>query len=134
VSALDFARLNRVASPSAEAARFSSRAAIVFDLKKSLLEGRFDVTEIGRDPLIELIRFMDPEKRNEKLNLARSVLRVGYPTYVGLEMAQGFLDFRLDLGGLVSIKNIGLEGIPLTPILGMAQESFMKNISKGDTP
>jgi hypothetical protein len=44
-------------------------------------------------------------------------------------MAQGFLDLRLDLGGIVSVKNIGVDGIPLTPILRMAEESFFEKMS-----
>ncbi len=128
VSAVNPALLNRTKSASRDS-RISSRVALIYDFKKSLLEGRLDVTEIGSSQLLELIRFVDPKKRDEKLNLARSLLRLGYPSYLGLEMAQGFLDLRLDLGGIVSVKNIGVDGIPLTPILRMAEESFFEKMS-----
>ena len=112
-------------------ARLSSRAAVIYDFKKVLVEGRLDITEIGSGQMIEVIRFIDPKRKNEKLNLARSLLKIGYPTYVGLEMAQGFLNLSLDLGGLVAVRNLRLEGIPLNPVLRMAEESFFQSISKG---
>jgi hypothetical protein len=111
--------------------RISSRVAVVYHFDKSLAEGRLDVTEIGGPQLIELIRFVDPQFQNSKLNLARSLLKFSHPRYVGLFMSQGFLDLSVDMGGVVSLSDLGVQGISLTPVVSMMKQDFLNQFSKG---
>ncbi len=118
------------APPTARDKRISSRVAVIFDLNKSLAEGRLDVTEIGPEQLKSLMEVLDPHYKDSKLNLARSLLKVGYPEYVGVRMSQGFMDMSVDLGGVVSISDLGIEGVPLTPVISRMKEQFLETIAK----
>ncbi|MDB5037541.1 MAG: exported protein of unknown function [Bacteriovoracaceae bacterium] len=117
--------------------RLSSRVAVICDFEKSMAEGRLDITEIGGPQLIELINVLDPEFKDSKLNLARSLLKVAHPKYVGIQMSQGFMDLGVDMGGLISLSDLGVRGVPLTPVLSIVKATVLeklqaKKIQKGN--
>lgn len=94
----------------------SARIATVFELERTLLEGRVDVTKIGQRQVLGLINILDPQSRDAQLNKARLGLQVAYPTYVGLQMNQGLLDFKLDIGGAVT-TSVTARQLPLTALI-----------------
>ncbi len=108
-------------------APLSARLAMVVDLSKSLVEGRVDVTEIGKNQLLAMMDILDPSGADALLNKARLALSVGYPTYVGLQMQQGFLDLDVGLGGLVA-QRFKIPNLPLTPIINAKTQDLVKTM------
>lgn len=108
-------------------APLSARLALVAELSKALVEGRVDVTEIGKNQLLALIDVLDPSGADPLLNKARLALAVGYPTYVGIQMQQGFMDLDVQLGGLIS-QQIKIPHLPLTPIINAKTQDLVKTI------
>jgi hypothetical protein len=110
-----------------QSAPLSARLALVVDLAKSLVEGRVDVTEIGRNQLLALIDVLDPSGADPLLNKARLGLGVGYPRFVGLQMQQGYLDLDVGIGGVVD-QNIKIGNLPLTPIINAKTQDLVKTM------
>jgi len=108
-------------------APLSARLALVVDLGKALIEGRVDVTEIGRNQLLAMIDVLDPSGADPLLNKARLALGIGYPRYVGLQMQQGFLDLDVALGGVVD-NQIKIPHLPLTPIINAKTQDLVKTM------
>jgi hypothetical protein len=111
----------------AKPAPLSARLAMVVDLSKALVEGRADVTEIGKNQLLAMMDLLDPAGADALLNKARLALSVGYPTYVGLQMQQGFLDLDVGLGGLIPQRFV-IPNLPLTPIINAKTQDLVKTI------
>ena len=109
----------------------SARTGIVLDLSRSTLDGRVDVTEIGGPQLVSLINVLDPLYEDEKLNKARSLLAVGYPTGVELAFAKGYLDMDIDLSALGLKQRQSLRGLPLASFLTKASAEVRKQTEKG---
>lgn len=105
----------------------SARLATVVDLSKALVEGRVDVTEIGKNQLLAMMDLLDPTGADALLNKARLALSVGYPTYVGLQMAQGFLDLEVGLGGVIS-QQFKIPNLPLSPIINAKTQDLVKTL------
>jgi hypothetical protein len=108
-------------------APLSARLALVTDLSKALIEGRVDVTEIGKNQLLALIDVLDPSGADALLNKARLALSVGYPRYVGMQMQQGFLDLDIVLGGVLE-QQFKISNLPLTPIVNAKTQDLVKTI------
>lgn len=106
-------------------APLSARMSLMVDLSRSLIEGRADVTEIGKNQLLALIDVLDPDGTDALLNKARLGLGVGYPRYVGLMMQNGFLDLSVALGGAVE-QNIDISNLPLSPIVNAKTQDIVK--------
>ncbi|MFZ9519016.1 MAG: hypothetical protein ACO3A4_00920 [Silvanigrellaceae bacterium] len=111
----------------AKPAPLSARLAMDVDLSKSLVEGRVDVTEIGKNQLLAMMDVLDPTGADPLLNKARLALAVGYPTYVGLQMLQGFLDLDVGIGGVVS-QRFAIPHLPLTPIINAKTQDLVKTM------
>lgn len=126
ITKLNANRLSKRADQS-QAAPLSARLALVVDLAKSLVEGRVDVTEIGRNQLLALIDVLDPSGADPLLNKARLGLGVGYPRFVGLQMQQGYLDLDVGIGGVVD-QNIKIGNLPLTPIINAKTQDLVKTM------
>jgi hypothetical protein len=97
----------------------------MLDLSRSLIEGRADVTEIGKNQLLAFIDVLDPDGVDSLLNKARLGLGVGYPRYVGLMMQNGFLDMNVALGGVVE-QNVEIKNLPLSPIVNAKTQDIVK--------
>lgn len=110
--------------------RISSRLALIYSFDRSTADGRMDITEMGGPQLVDLINLVDPEFKDPKAVLARSLLKVAYPKYVGIKMSQGFMDLNLTLGGLVSLSNIGLFGIPLSSVLSISKQRMLSKFRR----
>ncbi|MEY3903023.1 MAG: hypothetical protein RL189_2329 [Pseudomonadota bacterium] len=111
----------------ASPAPLSARLALVVDLSKALVEGRVDVTEIGKNQLLAMTDLLDPTGGDALLNKARLALSAGYPTYVGMQMQQGFLDLDIGIGGLVT-QQLKIPHLPLTPIINAKTQDIVKTL------
>ena len=74
-----------------------------------------------------MMDILDPSGADALLNKARLALSVGYPTYVGLQMQQGFLDLDVGLGGLVA-QRFKIPNLPLTPIINAKTQDLVKTM------
>lgn len=108
-------------------APLSARLALIVDLAKALVEGRVDVTEIGRNQLLALMDVLDPSGSDSLLNKARLALAIGYPRYVGMQMQQGFLDLDVGLGGVLE-QQFKISSLPLTPIINAKTQDLVKTM------
>lgn len=106
-------------------APLSARLSLMVDLSRSLIEGRTDVTEIGKNQLLAFIDVLDPEGTDALLNKARLGLGVGYPRYVGLLMQNGYLDMNVALGGVIE-QSIEIKNLPLSPIVNAKTQDIVK--------
>lgn len=93
----------------------SARVAVEFDLNQRLLEGRIDMTEISREQLLQLMDVIDPQHQDEQLAQVRTALRLAYPKWVSLDMAQGLMDMAVAISALP--QPVKAYGLPLTPLI-----------------
>jgi hypothetical protein len=98
----------------------SGRCGIVVDVRSGVASGRFDITEIGATQLVTLINAMDPSFENEKLNLARTALSLGYPTFVSARFERGYMDLAIDLRVVGTHQHFDVRGVPLSTFLASA--------------
>ena len=98
-------------------ASISARTNFIFNLSKSLVEGKVDITEIGSEQLVGLIDIIDPNYEDDKLVQLRQLLGLGYPTRVTIKMNRGTMDLAVDLVITGVKKTQEIYGIPLTPII-----------------
>ncbi|MBF0300007.1 MAG: hypothetical protein HQK51_14885 [Oligoflexia bacterium] len=108
----------------------NARTALAFDLNKKLIEGRLDITKIGRKQLLALINHIDPEYRNEQLNQTRSALRLLTPTNVSLAMKQGYLDMDIIIESIGISKNFNIKGIPISGFIKSALDDIVIKINE----
>lgn len=108
----------------------SGRSNLVMNINRGSVDGRVDVTEIGKSQLITMVNVLDPEYKNEQMNKARTLLGIAYPAFVGLSFQEGYLDMSIDLEGLISQK-LTLRGIPLSTWITAATSGILKQTEKG---
>lgn len=116
VTNIDIDLMNNRPSNPGQDNRLSARMATVFELERSSLEGRIDVTKIGQKQLLGLVDVLDPESRDSQLNKARLGLQVSYPTYVGIRMEQGLMDVTINLAGALKTQ-IDARQLPLGSLM-----------------
>jgi hypothetical protein len=113
-----------VGTPKADQ-NLSGRMGVVVNLNSGLIDGRVDVTEIGREQLMTLFNVLDPQYVNEQLNRARFALGIAYPKMVEMSFQKGYLDMGVTLGGVMS-QQFSLRGIPMTAWVSDATASLVK--------
>lgn len=94
----------------------SGRSAIAFDVKKRLVDGRIDITTIGRQQLLDLLDVIDPKREDSQISSARKALYLAYPTKVTVVMGKGAMDLAITLSGAISQK-MNIRSLPLTPLI-----------------
>ena len=109
----------------------SGRSGIVVNLKQGSIDGRVDITEIGGSQLITLINAFDPKYENDKMNMARSALGLGAPTFVEMSFQKGYMDMGMDLAVLGVTQRYDVRGIPLSSMVSSATEGFLKKSEEG---
>ncbi len=112
---------------SGESRYLAARLAFGLDVSKSLAEGRIDVTEIGSSQLKALIQVLDPDGKDSMLNAARMGVSAAYPTYVGMNMSQGYLDIGIQLAGLTPLR-FDARQLPLTSIITPYTHNLMNTL------
>ena len=109
----------------------SGRAGVVFDLNKSLVDGRVDVTEIGGAQLVSIINVLDPKFEDAKLNSARRVLEYGFPTGVAISFRQGYMDMDIDLKALGVSQRESVRGVPVSSLITQKTADIVRQTKKG---
>lgn len=111
--------------------KLSARSGFVLGLKRSSLDGRMDVTEVGGSQLIALLSVLDPTYEDEKLNKVRGLLQKGYPTELSLNFQDGYLDLDIALNILGLSNRQRLRHIPISSLVQKATESVVQTAEKG---
>ncbi|MDQ7015961.1 MAG: hypothetical protein Q9N68_06250, partial [Gammaproteobacteria bacterium] len=93
----------------------SARTALEFDLKRRLLEGRVDISDISREQLLQLLELFDPNYEDEQLAKIRAAVQIAYPEWLALKMQKGLLDLELSLSLIPGTLRV--QNLPLSPIL-----------------
>jgi len=106
----------------------SVRTAIDFDVRKRLLQGRIDISEISREQLLQLLEVVDPKHEDEQLAHVRSALQLAYPEGVSVVMKQGLMDLSVELSALP--KPIEVKGLPLTPLIQVFAGDILTELDK----
>ncbi len=90
----------------------SLRTAFVYNINRSALEGRMDITELGTNQLNTMLNVLDPEYLNETFNKVRGLISYAYPTYVGLLFSNGFTDMDVQLNVAKAPPVVGVSISP----------------------
>ena len=109
----------------------SGRSGIVVNLRQGSIDGRVDITEIGGSQLITLINVLDPKYEDDKMNMARTALGVGAPTFVEMSFQKGYMDMGMDLSVLGVTQRYDVRGIPLSTMVASATEELVKEVRGG---
>jgi hypothetical protein len=109
----------------------SGRSGIVINLNRSAVDGRVDITEIGASQLITLINVLDPKYEDDRMNLARSALGVGYPTFVQMAFDNGYMDLGMELSVLGISQRFDVREIPISSLVSSATEDIVKKTQEG---
>ena len=109
----------------------SGRSGIVINLNKGSVDGRIDITEIGASQLLTLINVLDPKYEDDKMNMTRSALGVGYPSFVEMSFQQGYMDMGVDLVLLGVSQRYNVRGIPISTLVSSATADMVKKAQEG---
>ncbi|MBI3535574.1 MAG: hypothetical protein HY072_08850 [Deltaproteobacteria bacterium] len=112
-----------------EEKNLSGRLGIVLNLNKGSIDGRMDITEIGRGQLLALINVLDPKYQNDKMNMARSKLGLAYPTFVTMVFQNGYMDMSVQLS--LADLNAQIRGIPISTWISSATSKTVKKSQEG---
>jgi translocation and assembly module TamB len=94
-----------------------------------IVEGKAQVVSVSKDHLYEIIDVLDPYHEDEGLNRVRFGLKFGYPKYVRLNMDEGLMDAKIDLGGLAGAVRIDeIKGIPVTPFIEEYVQPYLERV------
>jgi translocation and assembly module TamB len=97
-----------------------ANAALVFSPDPLMLEGRMQVTRMGRQHLLAMLDVIDPFHEDPDFNKVRLGLRVGHPKFLRLRMKDGFLDAKIELGGAANLIRLDeIRGVALGPLLNL---------------
>lgn len=99
------------------------------NLNTGSMDGRIDMTEIGRSQLTALINVMDPKYESQQMNRARLALGIAYPSFVQMAFQKGYMDFNMKLIGPIHYE-FQLNGIPISPWISNATAELNKNTKK----
>jgi len=92
--------------------------AFVFVPETLALDGTVNVVRISRVHLREMLDLIDPFHESVSANRVRSLLGLGYPSYLRLRAQDGLLDVSVELGGLAGFVRVDdITAIPLAPLL-----------------
>ncbi len=105
--------------------KISGRSGLVMNLNNGSVDGRIDVTEMGRNQLITLINAMDPSFENEQMNNARFALGFAYPSFIQMSFQQGYMDMGFRLQGALN-REFMFRGIPIYSWISGAKAEMIK--------
>lgn len=100
----------------------SGRGALRLSLEKNIINGRFDVTDIGSSQLKALIDVLDPEGENESLAKLYPALSIASPSSLEAKINHGFMDLSV---GLNQMPNpITISGVNINPFVQQLMNDF----------
>jgi translocation and assembly module TamB len=98
--------------------RLDGNLALVFLPATLELNGRVQILRLSRQHLLELLDLLDPFREDPSFNRLRRVLAFGHPSFVRLEMSQGLMSMKVNLGGMAAlIRMDAIRGIALGPFM-----------------
>jgi hypothetical protein len=105
----------------------SGRSNVVINLNQGLVDGRVDITEIGKDQLLTLINITDPNYINDRMNKVRYALGFAYPSSADLSFQKGYMDMgiRLNINNIMN-QEFKIGGIPVSPWISPYTNEFVK--------
>lgn len=109
----------------------SGRAGLVVNLNRATVDGRMDITEIGPSQLITLINVLDPQYEDERMNMSRAALGVGYPSFVEIAFQKGYVDLGVDLVVLGLSRRYFIRGVPISKLVANATSDLVKKSQEG---
>lgn len=108
-----------------EIERVSGRSGMVVNLNNGSINGRIDVTEIGKQQLLTLINLVDPRYENLKMNRARFALKIAHPSFIQMSFQQGYMDMLFKLQGALN-QDFEMRGIPISAWVAGAKAEMFK--------
>ena len=112
-----------------ESHKIYGRIASIYDINRSLAEGRLDVDRLKPEALINFMNVVDPLGENSAFNRARVALQISHPESVRLRLDQGYADLAIELGGATPITIVASH-LPLRSILHEYGTGFQEQIRK----
>jgi len=109
--------------------KIHARIASIYDINRSLAEGRMDVDRLEPEALINFMNVVDPMGENAAFNKARTGLQLAHPESVRLRLDQGYADLAIKLGGVVPVTIVASH-LPLRSILHEYGMSFQEKLRK----
>lgn len=103
--------------------KLSGRSGLVLNFNSASIDGRIDLTEIGRSQMITLINMMDPRYENEKMNQARFGLSLAAPSFIQMSFQQGYMDMGFQLSSPIR-QEFMIRGIPVSSWLSSAKDDI----------
>ncbi|MBF0207681.1 MAG: hypothetical protein HQK53_12405 [Oligoflexia bacterium] len=113
-----------------EKAVINARSAMVVDFNKRLIEGRMDVTEIGKRQLIGFMNYLDPSYQNESMNNARTALGILAPTKLEMSTRQGLMDMEVGLASPLFSQTIKISNIPISGFVQSGFDNIMNSLKE----
>jgi hypothetical protein len=103
--------------PTRGSERLDAHAAISFRPLMLAVDGRIHVLRVGPNHLRDMLEVWDPYYEDLNANRLRLALKAGYPKQMEIRMQHGFLNARVELGGLGAVAKLEeIRGIALGPI------------------
>ena len=82
------------------------------------LDGKVQIVRIGKAHLSQLLDVIDPYRENVQVNRIRFGLQFGYPKFLRLQLQDGLLDAKVELGGLARVVRIDdIIAVPIAPVM-----------------
>jgi hypothetical protein len=106
-----------------------ARIASIYDINRSLAEGRLDVDRLEPEALINFMNVVDPTGENAAFNKARMALQIAHPESVRLRLDQGYADLAIEIGGVTPLTIVASH-LPLRSILHEYGTDFQEKIRK----
>ncbi len=110
-------RLDATGLRASDGARFDGAVALQAHAEEERLDGRVEITSLGRQHLFDLLGALDPGGSDPSLGRLRGLFKLVHPRRLTLRMADGLGNLQLELGGLGRLVHIEeIRGLSLGPL------------------
>ncbi len=100
-----------------DGSRFDGTMNLVMNAAEERLDGRVEISRLGKRHLYDLMTALDPTQTDPTLTRLRSLFRIAHPRRLTLRLAEGLGNLSLELGGLGQLVRIEeVRGLPLGPL------------------
>ena len=95
-----------------------ANAALSFAPAKMDLSGKIQALRLDAQHLPDILEIQDPYHEDLTANQIRKALEYGYPKAMRLRFKHGFMDGKVELGGVASVIEISeIRGVAIGPML-----------------
>lgn len=100
-----------------DGSRFDGTMNLALNAAEERLDGRVEISRLGKRHLYDLMTALDPTQTDPTLMRLRSLFRIAHPRRLTLRLAEGLGNLSLELGGLGQLVRIEeVRGMPLGPL------------------